>query len=67
MIPKALEDYTPEEITKFDEMHQVLKAYNESIGTNCELPLPDYTDEEMAEYSAYRELVIARECETPDA
>jgi hypothetical protein len=27
------------------------------------LPLPPYTDEEMAEFSGYRELVIARECE----
>jgi len=32
-------------------------------GTKNALPMPDYTDDEMAAYSGYRELVIAKECE----
>lgn len=59
---KTLDDFTRKEIEKFDEMLKVLAAYNESLGTKKELPLPDYTDKEMAEFSGYRELVIAREC-----
>jgi len=55
---KTLDDFTKKEIEKFDEMHKVLIAYNASLGTKNELPLPEYTDEEMAEYSGYRELIL---------
>ncbi|MCC6836678.1 MAG: hypothetical protein IT213_16960 [Cytophagales bacterium] len=55
---KTLEDFTQKEIEKFDEMHKVLTAYNASLGTKNELPLPEYTNEEMAEYSGYRELLL---------
>jgi hypothetical protein len=44
---KMLDDFTKKEIKRFDEMHHVLTAYNASIGTKNELPLPDYTDKEM--------------------
>lgn len=60
---KTLDDFTEKEVKKFDEMMKVLAAYNTSLGTKNELPLPDYTDKEMAEFSGYRELVIAKECE----
>ncbi|MCC6836679.1 MAG: hypothetical protein IT213_16965 [Cytophagales bacterium] len=60
---KTLEDFTQNEIEKFDEMHKVLAAYNASLGTKNELPLPEYTDEEMAEHSGYRQLIIAKKCE----
>ncbi len=60
---KTLDDFTEKEVKKFDEMLKVLAAYNASLGTKKELPLPDYTDKEMAEFSGYRELVIAKECE----
>jgi hypothetical protein len=60
---KTLEDYTSQEVKKFDEMHKVLSAYNASIGTKNELPLPEYTDAEMSEYSAYRQLIIAKKGE----
>jgi hypothetical protein len=60
---KTLDDFTEKEVKKFDEMLKVLAAYNASLGTKKELPLPDYTDKEMAEFSGYRQLVIARECE----
>jgi hypothetical protein len=60
---KKLDDFTEKEVKKFDEMLKVLAAYNASLGTKKELPLPDYTDKEMAEFSGYRQVVIARECE----
>lgn len=60
---KTLDDFTEKEVKKFDEMLKVLAAYNASIGTKNELPLPKYTNKEMAEFSGYRELVIAKECE----
>jgi hypothetical protein len=60
---KTLKDYTAEQVKKFDEMHQVLTEYNASLGTDHELPLPPYSRKEMADYSGYRELVIAKECE----
>jgi hypothetical protein len=60
---KTLDDFTSKEIEKFDEMHKVLTAYNASIGTKNELPLPDYTDKEMSEYSQYRELLLTKKME----
>lgn len=60
---KKLEDYTQAEKQRFDEMLKVLKEYNARYGTKNELPMPNYTDAEMAEFSGYRELVIAKECE----
>jgi len=60
---KKLDDYKPIEKQWFDEMHKVLTEYNASIGTKKELPMPPYTDDQMAEYSGYRQKVIAKECE----
>ena len=60
---KKLEDYTQKEKQWFDEMHAVLTEYNARLGTKKELPMPDYTDHQMAEYSGYRQKVIAKECE----
>ncbi len=37
---KTLDDFTKKEIEKFGEMRRVLTAYNASIGTKNELPLP---------------------------
>jgi len=59
---KTLDDFMKKEIEKFDEMLKVLADYNASLGTKNELPLPQYTDKEMAEFSGYRQLVITREC-----
>lgn len=59
---RKLEDYTPEEIKKFDDMLRILEEYNKMLGTKDELPLPHYSDHEMAEFSGYRELIIAKEC-----
>jgi hypothetical protein len=60
---KKLEDYTQAEKQRFDEMLKVLKEYNARINTKSPMPMPPYTDDEMAEFSGYRELVIAKECE----
>lgn len=59
---KTLDDFTEAEIKKFDDMLTVLAAYNASIGTKNELPLPHYTSKQIAEFSGYRELVIEKEC-----
>lgn len=57
---KTLDDFTKKEVAKFDEMHRILTAYNASIGTDKELPLPEYSNKEMAEYSGYRQLIISK-------
>lgn len=60
---KTLDDFSSKEVENFDAMHKVLTAYNTSLGTKNELPLPEYTDEEMAEYSCYRELLLDKKLE----
>ena len=62
---KRLEDYTQAEIQHFDEMHRVLTEYNARVQKkrSAILKVPPFTDNEMAMYSGYRELVIAKECE----
>lgn len=60
---RGLAGFTSKEIEKFDEMHKVLTEYNARLGTNDEMPMPEYSDDEMAEYSGYREMVITKECE----
>lgn len=52
-------DYHSDEIMKFDQMHIALTEYNKSLGTIEELPLPNFSDEEMAAYSIYREILIS--------
>jgi hypothetical protein len=59
---KTLDDFTEKEIETFGAMHKILTAYNASLGTKNELPLPRYSDKEMAEYSGYRELLLDRQC-----
>lgn len=63
---KSIDQYSDIEIKKFDRMHEALKAYNQSIGSDNELPIPNFSDDEMMEYSRYRELLIANECEETD-
>ena len=60
---KTLDDFSPKEVAGFDDMHKVLTAYNANLGKRNELPLPEYTDEEMAEYSSYRELLLDKKLE----
>lgn len=56
----GLAKYTPEEIKKFDKMHEALTEFNEKLETPEELPMPPYSDEEMFAYSGYREMLIER-------
>ncbi|MBX2943605.1 MAG: hypothetical protein KF860_14805 [Cyclobacteriaceae bacterium] len=60
---RRLEDFSICELSKFDEMHKILTEYNVRLGTDDEMPMPKYSDDEMAEYSGYREMVITKECE----
>lgn len=59
----GLDNYTPQEIEIFGQIHKILTEYNARIGTDNEMPMPKYGDDEMAEYSGYRQMVIAKECE----
>jgi hypothetical protein len=61
-IYRSPKDFSDDQIQKLNDMHKVLKEYNASLGTENELPLPKYSSNEMAEYSVYRELLIANEC-----
>lgn len=54
-----LSDYTPVEIARYTLMDIVLTAYNEQIGTNDELLVPNYSDEEKAEMGRYFALVLS--------
>jgi hypothetical protein len=58
-----ISDYSVGEIKRFQWMHEVLSAYNQALGTKEELPLPDFTDEEMSAYSVYREIWISYNAE----
>jgi hypothetical protein len=60
---KKLQDFSTSEVVKFNEMHCMLTEYNARLGTDDEMPMPEYSDDEMAEYSGYRQMVIAKECE----
>jgi hypothetical protein len=54
----TVEDFTLEQVTKFDEMHRVLTEYNAKLCTPEEIPAPKYTPDEVAAYSQYRELLL---------
>jgi hypothetical protein len=58
---KKLEDYQLSEIQHFDEMHKALKEYNARLRTKNPLPLLGYTDHQMSEYSAYREILLGEQ------
>jgi hypothetical protein len=56
-------EFSEEEVTRFNKMHKILKAYNRALGTKNELPLPRFTSEEMGAYSVFREILIAETSE----
>jgi hypothetical protein len=62
-IRRKLSDYSQEEIAVLNKMHSILSAYNAALGTNNELPLPSYSNNEMSAYSIYRELLIGESSE----
>jgi hypothetical protein len=63
MPRKTIDDYSKDEILKFDLMHKTLTEYNKKLGTKNEIPLPKFASNEMSAYSVYRELLIAKESE----
>jgi hypothetical protein len=56
---RILSDYSVTEVGQFDEMHNVLSRYNKLLATKMKLTLPEYSDDEMAAYSIYREILIS--------
>lgn len=62
---RKLEDFTPEEVERFDHMQSVLEEYNRLIDDpdiDMEIIMPSYSDIEMAEHSQYREIWIGAQC-----
>jgi len=57
-------DYSVDEKRIFDEMQAVLTEYNKQLDGREPLPLPNYTDDEMAEYSQYREILLGEKYRT---
>jgi len=64
---KKLADYTPEEVDKFYEIHQALTEYNQRVQRDkneVSKNVPPYTDQEVMEYSRYRELLLSHQIKT---
>jgi hypothetical protein len=53
-------EYTTEEVQRLTQMHLVLTAYNDSLGTNDELPVPCFNDKEKAKLSRYYEQLLEK-------
>lgn len=58
---RTVKDYSPEEIARFDHMHEVLTEFNRLVDDpdiEMDKIIPLYSDSEMAEYSQYREILL---------
>jgi hypothetical protein len=53
-----LDDYTEAEKAAFDDMHRALATYNAQLGAGDEVTTPNYSDDEMADYSRFREILL---------
>jgi len=51
-------DFTEEQVDHFDEMHRVLTEYNAKLDIDENTPLPNYSPDEVAKYSQYREILL---------
>lgn len=60
-IYKQVDDFSKEQIQKFDTMHRVLREYNSRLRKETSPIAPAFTDDEMRGYSIYRQLLIAAE------
>ena len=60
----TVRDFTPEQVAIFDEMHRVLTEYNAKLDIDENTPLPNYSQDEVAAYSQYREILL--ESRIPD-
>lgn len=66
---RSVDDYSQEEVSRFDHMQEVLTAYNKLLDDDDIDPaliMPEYSDIEMMEHSQYRELWIAHQCNQLD-
>lgn len=67
---RRVEDFTPEEIARFDHMQEVLEEYNRLVDAGWLMIqisilmqiMPLYSDIEMAEHSQYREIWLDWRC-----
>lgn len=62
---RSVDDFTTEEIARFDHMQEVLTEFNKLLDDDdidIATILPVYSDIEMIEHSQYRELWIADQC-----
>ncbi len=57
---RSLADYSAEEVEFLDHMHKVLTDFNAAVPEDydSELNFPDYTEDERAAYSHFRQLLI---------
>ena len=63
MNMKTLADFSPRDIQLFEAMHKALEKYNAEVAkdTSKVLETPPYTEEQMTEYSSYRQLLMQQE------
>lgn len=59
----AIEEFSPEQIKKFDAMHKTLRDYNVNTAKGNSPLAPAFTDEEMHEYSTYRQMLLSKQCD----
>jgi hypothetical protein len=55
-----LSGYSQEQIDRFNVMHQQLTELNESVQEGKEIKLLNYSKEQMAEYSKFREIALSK-------
>jgi hypothetical protein len=60
-VYNRVEDFTDEEVQKFESMHKTLRGYNADLRKGVSAIVPAYTDEEMSLYSTYRQLFLSSE------
>lgn len=61
---RMIYDFTPEEISRFDHMQEVLTEFNRLLDDpdiDMETVMPFYSDVEMAEHSQYREILLGHQ------
>jgi hypothetical protein len=59
-----LHGYTQEQIDRFNVMHQELTKLNEGVEEGKEIKLLNYSKEQMAEYSRFRETALSKFAES---
>jgi hypothetical protein len=55
---RSLQEFTQEQIHRFDTMHSALREFNSELRKGMPVLPPDFSDQEMNEYSTYRQLLL---------